>query len=73
MLLFYDSRDDLQTMKENTYADKKIISPFKKLGSIIKENSFVVIVTSGFESDKEALEQVIHKKCAVHRIDGNQS
>lgn len=61
-VIVYDSRDDLQTMKENIYANKKFIQPFKKLGGLIKENSFVVIVTSGFESDKEALEQVINKK-----------
>ncbi|MDZ4711613.1 MAG: XdhC family protein [bacterium] len=61
-VIVYDSRDNLQTMNENIYADKKIISPYEKLGKIIKENSFVVIVTTGFESDKEALEQVITKK-----------
>lgn len=60
-VIVYDSRDDLQTMKENIFADKKIIAPFDKLGKQIKSNSFVVIVTSGFESDKEALKQVILK------------
>ncbi len=61
-VIAFDSRDDLETMKENNFADKKIIDEFKNLGKIIKEDSYIVIVTTGFESDKEAIEQVINKR-----------
>lgn len=58
----YDSRNDLKTYRENIYADKKITGAYKNLGKIIKPDSYVVIVTTGFDSDKEALEQVLNKK-----------
>ncbi len=64
-VIVYDSRDDLQMMKENKFADKKIIDAYKNLGKIITEDSYVVIVTTGFDSDKEALKQVIKKNFAI--------
>ncbi|MBK8552846.1 MAG: XdhC family protein [Ignavibacteria bacterium] len=60
-VIVYDNRDDLRTFKENNYADKKIAGAYKDLGKIIEPDSYVVIVTTGFESDKEALKQVINK------------
>lgn len=60
-IIVYDSRDDLKTFIENKFADKKIIGPYKELGKIIEQNSYIVIVTTGFDSDKEALKQVIDK------------
>lgn len=65
MLDFYviviDDRSDLKTFKENKYADKTVSGSYNKLGKLIEENSYVVIVTTGFESDKEALLQIINK------------
>jgi xanthine dehydrogenase accessory factor len=60
-VIVYDSRDDLRIMKENKFADRKIIDSYKNIGKVIKEDSYIAIVTTGFESDKEAVEQVINK------------
>ena len=62
-VIVYDDRKDLTTLSENIYANKKIIDSYKNVGKIVEEGneSFVVIVTTGFESDKEALKQIINK------------
>ena len=72
-VVVYDSRDDLQTMKGNKFADKIIICEYKNLGKTVKENSFIVIVTTGFESDKVALEQVINKNVKYIGLMGTRS
>lgn len=65
MLDFYviviDSRNDLKTFKENVFADEKITCSYDSIGKLIQNESYVVIVTTGFDSDKEALKQVINK------------
>lgn len=60
-VIVFDSRRDLKTMKEIDCADKKITGQYKNLGSIVPKNKncYVIIVTTGFESDKEALKAVI--------------
>ncbi len=74
-VVVYDSRKDLPTVKENSYADKKIIGPYSNLGSIINEgtDNFIVIVTTGFESDKEALEQLINKEVGYIGLMGTKA
>jgi xanthine dehydrogenase accessory factor len=59
----YDDRENLPTMKENIFANKKIISTYENLGKQIKEGdqTYVVIVTTGYQSDKDSLKQVINK------------
>ena len=59
----YDDRKNLTGLKENTFANKKIISSYENLGNHIKEGNqtYVVIVTTGYQSDKDSLKQVINK------------
>lgn len=73
IVIVYDSRDDLHTIKENTYADRKIISSYKNIGKILTADSYVVIVTTGFESDKEALEQVLKKNVKYAGLMGTKA
>ncbi|MDQ3020729.1 MAG: XdhC family protein [Bacteroidota bacterium] len=61
-IVVYDSRGDLQTLQDNKFADKKIIDSYKNLGNAVTEDSYIIIVTTGFESDKEAIKQVINKR-----------
>ncbi len=56
-----DDRSGLKTFSKNKYADELIPESYDKLGKIVKDNSFVIIVTTGFESDKKALLQIINK------------
>lgn len=72
-VVLYDSRDDLKIVKDNFYADKKIIDSYKNLGRTIKENSYIVIVTTGFDSDKEALKQVINKNAKYIGLMGTKA
>jgi xanthine dehydrogenase accessory factor len=69
----YDSRKDLAMMRENNFADKIITRPFAELGKMIEPGSYVVIVTTGFESDKEALEQVINNNAKYIGLMGTKS
>jgi len=60
-VILIDDRSDLKSFSKNKYADELISRSYNKLGKIIENNSYVVIVTTGFESDKEALIQIINK------------
>lgn len=72
-VIVYDSRDDLHTIKENKYADRKIIDSYKNIGKILTADSYVVIVTTGFESDKEALVQVLKKNVKYAGLMGTKA
>jgi xanthine dehydrogenase accessory factor len=56
----FDDREDAKTFKENQYVDFKTITPYSKLAELIPEGeqSYVVIMTHGYRSDKEALIQL---------------
>jgi len=62
-IITFDERDDVITMKKNTYTNKKIITTYDKIGNYIKETnrSFIVIVTPNHDGDKTALQSVINK------------
>ena len=61
-VVVFDHRESVQTMDENIYADKKIITPYDKIGDyIIEENkSYVVVVTPSHDGDKTALQIAIN-------------
>jgi xanthine dehydrogenase accessory factor len=77
MLDFYvillDDRSNLKSFSENKYADELISGSYNKLGKIIENNSYVVIVTTGFETDKEALTQIINKDLKYIGLMGTMS
>ncbi len=58
-----DNREDVFTMNQNVYADRKIICNFEDAGKHVREGemSYVVIVTPMHKSDKDALKSVINK------------
>lgn len=58
-VIIYDSRKELKKTYSELFADKIIIDSFSDLGKSVEDDSYIVIVTSGYESDKEALMQVI--------------
>ncbi|MCB0730399.1 MAG: XdhC family protein [Ignavibacteriae bacterium] len=60
----FDQRDDIITMKNNTYSNKKIITPFNEIYKFIRESkkSYAVIVTPNHDGDKEALKSIIGMK-----------
>jgi len=58
----YDDRLDVPTLVNNHFADEKIIiTTYDQIGKYITptKNDFVVIMTVGYRSDKEALKQLI--------------
>ncbi len=60
-IVVYDEREDLQLLKENAFAHKKIIAPYSQLAQHITEpqKSFAAIVTSNSNSDTVVLQQVL--------------
>lgn len=57
----FDQRDDIITMKQNTFANKKIITKYEDVNKFIRESkkSYAVIVTPNHDGDKEALKSII--------------
>ncbi|MEO6696125.1 MAG: XdhC family protein [Ignavibacteria bacterium] len=71
----YDDRKNLQAMKENTFANKKITGSYDNLGKHIKEGNqtYIIIVTTGYQSDKDSLKQVISKNVRYIGLMGTMS
>jgi len=62
----YDSRYDLNTIKENNYANKIVLlNSFEELKKKVKTtpNDYIVIMTVGYRTDCISLKQLINKKC----------
>lgn len=57
----FDQREDIITMKENTFANKKVITKYEDVRNYIRESkkSYAVIVTPNHDGDKEALKSII--------------
>ena len=74
-VITFDKRKDVFTMKNNMYAHKKIITEYEKVGDFVEEgkNSYVVVVTSEFSTDKAAIKSVINKKVKYLGLMGSTS
>ncbi|MFZ1290425.1 MAG: XdhC family protein [Melioribacteraceae bacterium] len=57
----FDQRDDIITMKQNTFSNKKIITKYDEVNKFIRESkkSYAIIVTPNHDGDKEALKSII--------------
>ncbi len=57
----FDQRDDIITMKQNTFSNKKIITKYDEVNRFIRESkkSYAIIVTPNHDGDKEALKSII--------------
>lgn len=57
----FDQRDDIMTMKKNTFAQKKIVTNYEEVNKYIRESkkSYAVIVTPNHDGDKTALKSII--------------
>ncbi len=74
-VITFDKRKNVFTMKNNTYAHKKIISEYEETGDYVEEgeNSYVVVVTSEFSTDKAAIKSVINKNIKYIGLMGSAS
>lgn len=72
-VIVFDNRKKKSSNNENYFADKIIKDDYKNLGKVLQDDSFVVIVTSGFETDKEALTQVLKKKVKYAGVMGTKA
>jgi len=63
-VVVFDSRNDLTTFENNTFAHRKEIIDFRKAAEYVPEgnNSYVVIMTVGHKSDELILEQFVNKE-----------
>jgi len=60
-VITFDEREDIITMRNNTFANKKIITDYSEINKYIKETkkSYAVIVTPNHDGDKVALKSVV--------------
>lgn len=60
----FDQREDIMTMKQNTFSHKKIITDYSRVNEHIREKnkSYAIIVTPNHDGDKEALKSIIGMK-----------
>ncbi len=78
MLDFYvitmDSREDVSTVINNTYADKKLVVQYHDVGNYIIESdkSYVVIVTHGHDTDLSVIQGMITRKLAYLGMMGSK-
>ena len=74
-VIVIDSRKDVNTLAENTFADEIIIKDFVEAANDIIEDefSFVVIVTPGHMQDKGVLKAVLHKNVKYIGMMGSES
>ncbi len=70
----YDDREDLSVLKDIKFANKIITGKFSRLGKHVTEGNqtYIVIVTKSFISDKESLMQVINKNVRYIGIMGTK-
>lgn len=70
-----DDRKDLNTLKANQFIDHVIITDYKEISQHIteNENSYVIIMTNGFKTDKIALEKILEKKLKYIGVLGSKS
>ncbi len=61
-VVIFDHRNNVQTMDDNVFADKKIITSYAKINDHIIEGnkSYVAIVTPSHDGDKDALQSVLN-------------
>lgn len=61
-VIVFDHRENIFTMKQNNFADEKIITDYKNVNQFIKEGSksYAIIVTPMHVGDKDALGSVIN-------------
>jgi len=60
-VITFDQRNDLPTMRDNTYANKKVITEYGNVHKHIRESkkSYTIIVTPNHDGDKDALKSII--------------
>ena len=60
----YDDRQEIETMKINTFVNEKKIVNYDELDSLIKDSNrnYIVIMTFGHKADELVLKQVLRKK-----------
>lgn len=72
----YEERTDLHTMVENNYVHKKnIVASYSTLNHLIAggSNIYVIIMTVGYRTDREALRALLHTPFAYFGILGSKS
>lgn len=71
----YDNRQNLHTMKRNTFAHEKQVVDYDQLHQIIPSsaNDYVVIMTFGYRDDKVVLQQLLDKEFFYNGMMGSEN
>lgn len=70
----FDEREDLKTMVENDDAHVKVVVPYEEVAAQIPEgpNTYVILVTFGYRTDKIVLEGMLDKEYAYLGMMGSE-
>lgn len=74
-VIMNDDRKALELLEKNSWVDEKHISSYRSLARDVIEDdkSMVVIVTYGFQSDAEVLEEILSKKVGYVGLMGSKT
>ncbi len=70
-----DDRPEVDTFVSNTFAHRKLSMPYSRIGDIISgsEQEYVVIVTTAYKSDEEALKAIAGKNVRYVGLMGSEA
>ncbi|MBK9451901.1 MAG: XdhC family protein [Bacteroidetes bacterium] len=71
----YDDRQGLNTMEANTFAHRKVVSPYPELGRYVapSENAYVIVMTFGYRGDDQAIRALIGRKFKYFGMMGSEA
>ncbi len=71
----FDSRTGLNTFNQNNFADEKFIIDYDYISELIPEdeNTFVLILTHGYHTDRQILSKLLNKKYRYIGMLGSKS
>ncbi len=74
-ITIFETRTGINTFKENSYADEKYIIDYQFISELIpeNENSFVLILTHGYNTDREILGKLLDKRYGYIGMLGSKS
>jgi len=71
----FDNRENLNTMKEDSYAEDKTVVPYEEIGPLIPggDRNYITIMTFGYLTDEVVVKQLLDKNYAYLGMMGSKA